>query len=554
MEVIKLMSQPVEAEGDIIQTIEALCRMVARHRWWILLTACSVSFGTIFVVSRVPNRYQSDATLLVVQQQVPQRYVVPTTTASIADALLAMTKEVLSRRRLLAIIEEVGLYEKARRRLAPEELVSKMLRDIEIQPLDKKQQDFNSFKISFSAGDPRTAQRVTSTLTSLFIQENLKSREEQATTTTNFLHEQVEAKKKDMEESEQRLRDFKMKYLGELPEQQQGNLGILTGLQIQLQNTMTNSNRAQQQRIYLDSLLAGYRRQARNNAIGAGMPAGIAPGARATSPMETAIADLARLQSERALLLSRYTPTHPAVRKADREIAHAEAGLESLKKNIASAATSATAEAGGQTTAPDASSEEEPAIGQLKSQLEANRFELENLAKDEARLNAAITEYQQRLNQTPVREQQLSSIIRETELVRQEYVDLQKKEQESQLSQNLEKNQRGQQFRLVDPPSLPAVPSSPKRMKISLSGAAAGLFLGLVLAFLIDMQDRSFHSEKELRKQFSPPVVIGMPMLLTHGETRMRRWRKGFEWCFASVLVLAVFAAEFYIYQFGQAG
>jgi succinoglycan biosynthesis transport protein ExoP len=537
------MEEPLETESDINETLERLWRTVAKRRWWILLTACSVTLGTILVVSLLPNRYQSDATLLVVQQQVPQRYVFPTTTASIADALEAMTQEVLSRRRLLAIIEEVGLYQKERKRLAPEDLVSKILRDIEIQPLDKKQQEFNSFKISFSAGDPRTAQRVASTLTSLFIQENLKSREEQANTVTNFLHEQVEAKKKEMEQAEQRLRDFKMKHLGELPEQQQGNLGILTGLQIQLQNTMTSINRTQQQRVYLDSLLRGYRRQARNS--------GAAPGARTASPLEAAIADLARLQSERALLLSRYTPTHPAVKKADREIAHAEAGLESLRKNIAAAASSTPAEAA-QTSAPDASSEEEPAIGQLKSQLEANRFELENLAKDEARLNVAIIEYQQRLNQTPVREQQISGIIRDTELVRQEYADLQKKEQESQLSRNLEKNQRGQQFRLVNPPSLPAVPSSPKRMNLSLGAAAAGLSLGLAVAFLIDLQDHSFHSEKELRKHFSPPVVIGMPLLLTPIEARMRRWRKVFEWCFASVLIMAVFAAEFYVYRFGQ--
>jgi succinoglycan biosynthesis transport protein ExoP len=548
------MSEPLEAEGDISQTLGRLWRTVAKRRWWILLTACSVTLGAIFVVSLLPNRYQSDATLLVVQQQVPQRYVVPTTTASIADALQAMTQEVLSRKRLLAIIEEAGLYQEEKKRLVPEELVSNMLRDIEIQPLYKKQQDFNSFKISFSAGDPRTAQRVASTLTSLFIQENLKSREEQATSTTNFLHEQVEAKRKEMEQSEQRLRDFKMQYLGELPEQQQGNLGILTGLHIQLQNTMANINRAQQQRVYLDSLLGGYRRQARSSAIGAGIPVGSPRGPRAASPLETAITDLARLRSERALLLGHYTPIHPAVQKADREIAHAEARLELLRKNIAAAATSAAAEARepAQTMALDASSEEETAIGQLKSQLDANRFELENLAKDEARLNATITQYQQRLNQTPVREQQLSGIMRDTELVRQEYTDLQKKEQESQLSRNLEKNQRGQQFRLVDPPSLPVAPSSPKRVELSLGAAAAGLFLGLAVAFLIDLQDHSFHSEKELRKQFSPPVVIAMPLVLTPKEARMRRWRKVFEWCLGSALLLAVFAAELYFYRFGQ--
>jgi polysaccharide biosynthesis transport protein len=275
--------------------------------------------------------------------------------------------------------------------------------------------------------------------------------------------------------------------------------------------------------------------------------------------LEAAITDLARLQSKRASLLSRYTPTHPAVRKADREIAHAEAGLEALKKSIAAAGE---AREPAQTLAPEASGEEESTIRQIKSQLEANRFELENFAKDEARLNAAIREYQQRLNQTPVREQQLSGIIRDTELIRQEYADLQRKQQESELSRNLEKNQRGRQFRLVDPPSLPAVPSSPKRMKISLGAAGVGLFLGLAAAFLLDLKDRSFHSEKELREHFSkelrehfgPPVVIGMPVLLTPREARIRRRRNMFEWCSGSVLVLTVFAAEFYVYRFGQGG
>src|SRR5262249_55508096 len=157
---------------------------------------------------------------------------------------------------------------------------------------------------------------------------------------------------------------FKMKYLGELPEQQPGNLGILTGLQIQLQNTMANVNRAQQQRVYLDSLLAGYRRQARNSASAAGVPIGSAPVARPASPLEAAYADLARLRSEQALLLSRYTPTHPAVKKADRDIANAEAVLESVKKNVAAAATSEAAEPreAAPTHVPDLSSAEEIAI------------------------------------------------------------------------------------------------------------------------------------------------------------------------------------------------
>ena len=99
------------------------------------------------------------------------------------------------------------------------------------------------------------AQQVTNNLTSLFINEYLRTGTEQSTNTTNFLHQQVEEKGKELEAQEDRLRDFKLSHVGELPEQQPGNLGILTGLQAQLKNTMASLDRAQQQRVLLQAQL-----------------------------------------------------------------------------------------------------------------------------------------------------------------------------------------------------------------------------------------------------------------------------------------------------------
>jgi len=222
-----------------------------RRRWWILLPGCSIALVALAIILGLPNRYTSEATLLVVRQQVPERYVVPNSTADINSVLQAIRQEVLSRTRLLAIIDHFGLYSQSRKRLAPETLVEQMLHDIDIQPIieNPTRRDFDALKISFVAGDPVLAQGVTSNLTSLFINENLRTREEQATGTTNFLHQQVEAKAKLLQEQEQRLSSFKMQHIGELPEQQSGNLGILTGLQSQLQNTATNLSRAQEHRV-----------------------------------------------------------------------------------------------------------------------------------------------------------------------------------------------------------------------------------------------------------------------------------------------------------------
>src|SRR5207245_2910414 len=123
-------------------------------------------------------------------------------------------------------------------RLAPEELIERMRNDVRITPTESNQErrDVNSFKISFTADNPHLAQKVTARLASLLIEANVKTRENQATSTNNVLQEQLVAARNKLTEQEQRLRDFKTQYLGELPEQQQGHLHILSGDQIQLQN------------------------------------------------------------------------------------------------------------------------------------------------------------------------------------------------------------------------------------------------------------------------------------------------------------------------------
>src|SRR5580658_8086770 len=225
-----------ETESSPFDILDRVKGILIRRRWWILLTAAVVSLATVAALYRLPNRYTSEATLLVVPQQVPSRYVTPTTETNIADALQAMTQDVLSRARLLELIDEFGLYTKERQRLAPEEVLELMRKYIEIKPAaptpehpDRK--DINSFNISFVAEKAALAQQVTSKLTSFFIQANLKTREDQATNTTNFLQAQLENAKNTLAAQEAKLRDFKTQYLGELPEQLQGNLAIFNAAQ-----------------------------------------------------------------------------------------------------------------------------------------------------------------------------------------------------------------------------------------------------------------------------------------------------------------------------------
>ena len=550
-----------EAEGDLGETIVRFVGGITRHRWWVLLTAAMIIIATVVLLTLLPNRYTSEATIIVVQQSVPERYVVPTATTDLNRVLEAMMQEVLSRPQLLALIDEFGLYRKEREHSAPELILSRMRADIGVKPLDpvgesSGEKGLNAFRISFTASTPLIAQEVTSRLTSLFIQTNLNSRARQATNTTAFLHEQLEAAKAKLTEQEQKLKDFKMQYLGSLPEQQQGNLAILGSIQSQLQNTEDSLDRARQQRVYLQSMMDGYRRlasQAASIATAAGVSQ-VNGVIQPASPLETARADLARLQAKEAELRTTYGAQYPEVVEVQRQIAAAEAayaGLKSAKPiaggedgkgETAAAQKPLTA---GSSTAP---SGDNASTAQIDSQLEANRLEIADLSKDETQLKEKITTYQERLNLTPVREQQLAGLMRDDDLLKKEYSDLLSKELESQLATNLEEQQGGQQFRLIDPPTLPTVPSSPKRGKIALGGAGAGVFLGLALAFLVDSKDHSFHREKDLKRQQRFPIVVSVPLVLTAREQRIRTWRKAFEWLGGAVVAMSVSAAGMYLY------
>src|SRR4051812_45869192 len=188
---VPVESIPTEDEnGGRGEAIDRVMKIIIRRRWTILICASSVVLAVIAFACQLPNRYTSEATIFAVQQRVPERYVVPTSTADPSQALEAMVQEVLSRPRLLAVVEELGVHPEERKRLKAEELLELVRRDLKVEPLERMlgRGDVNAFKIAFVAETPQLAQAVTQRLTTLFIQQNLQARTDQATTTSEFLH------------------------------------------------------------------------------------------------------------------------------------------------------------------------------------------------------------------------------------------------------------------------------------------------------------------------------------------------------------------------------
>jgi polysaccharide chain length determinant protein (PEP-CTERM system associated) len=460
------------------------------------------------LVQRLPNRYTSEAVLVVVQPQIPQRYIDPSNATAPSDMVNLVTRETLSRSRLLGIIDSFGLYGDERNSLAPEQLIDRIRKDLDVAPLEEiAGRESTGFKISFTSNNPHLAQEVTSRLTSFFIEENIKARGKQVSATSKFLSEQLEEARRKLEEQEKRLRDFKASNLGGLPEQEQSNLGALTDLRIQLQSTSSSLNRAQMQRITMEAELNGIS---------------------------------ARLRSERTALLGRFTAKHPDVLRKDEEIARVDSLLARLKSG------SRDGDRGqGWTMADD------PATARIQGQVEAYLTDVENLAKEQRRLQVEISQSQGRLRMTPIREQQMAVLLRDYDLYRQDYADLMNRQFRAQLSANAEERQDGQQFRLVDPPTLPVLPSGPKRVKVSLGSAVAGLAIGLGIALLLSIWDTSYHSERQVRDEYEVPLVVGIPVLRTPAEAARHKWRLIFEWVAGSAVALLVVAIEVYALRKG---
>lgn len=383
-----------------------------------------------------------------------------------------------------------------------------MRSNINVETLDpiRARNDFNTFKLVFTTDDPRRAQQATRQLADLFINEHVKTLEQQASSTTDFLTRQVEDARRKLTEEEQRLRDFKTRYGGELPEQQQSNFQTLMDFRMQLQTTRTALVQARMQR---------------------------------TSLASSAQTILTRLQFERTNLLNRLTPRHPDVLKKDLEVANVQTVVDELRTG---------AHVSGR---PLSAIPEDAGLAQLKAQVETSTANEENLTNEERRLSSEIARFQARVNLTPIREQQLTSILRDYDQLKQDYTDLQGKQLQSRLAANVEEKGEGQQFSLVEEPNLPRAPSSPPRAKLALGAILAGLVLGIALAFIRDTRDSSLHSEKELRRTFPFPLVVAVPLLLTPKETREQLSRKIIEWSVGCTMAAVVALAEIYVYRVG---
>jgi polysaccharide chain length determinant protein (PEP-CTERM system associated) len=496
-------------EANELPSFAEIKGIVRRRRWQFLVPffcGWALVWGASWLIH---STYRSGTLILIEQPSVPEKYVVSNIDSDIQQQLDSITQQILSRTRLLRIIDKLGLYPQDRKRKNPDDLVEKMRKDIEIELSHGDDKKLSAFNIYYASRDPKMAQLATAELANLFITENLEQRERRSESTTNFLEDQVDQARAKLAEQEARVRVFKDQHLGELPTQMQSNLQILAGLQNQVQANQDSLNRAKQQNTYLESLINQYRSMDRGSKSAEGGQVGLAEVDK----------ELDQLKAQLADLTSHYTDKHPDVRKTKEQIARTEQMRARIVADMNSPANNSKPEP----VAPTPLDPKSAPLLELESQLKANRLEITNREAEIKDEQNKILQYQGRLNMAPVMEQQFADITRDYDQSKANYESLLKKKNESEMSTDLEKTQQGEHFRMLDPPNLPVKPYKPNRLLLCGAGLAVGLVFGGGFAFGQEKLSGKIYSEREIKRLVPFEVIAEIPPIETLQEQSSHR-------------------------------
>ena len=513
---------------------------IVRRRHLHFLIPLFIGWVVVWGASWVlPPRYRSGTLILVEQPSMPKDYVTPNVNDDLQERMQSITQQILSRTRLLHIIEQLNLY--ALPHSEPDDKVERMRQDINIELVRDSRNQISAFNVYYTSRDPHLAQQVTGELTKLFINENLEVRQQQSEDTTKFLEAQLEAARNGLSDQEEKVRVFKAQHVGEMPGQLASNLQILSGLQSQLQNEQDALNSAKQQQVYLQTLLDQYRTLLVPSKSSDSNPVGL----------PAIDQELDKLKAQLADLNSRYTDRHPDVRKVKEQIANTVKMRDQLLASLKMKGMDGTGDDTNSLTSQSADPAQASMLLQVQSQLRSNQVEITNREHSIAILNGKIEDYQARLNEEPIREQQLSDLTRGYEQSKANYDDLLKKKNESAMATSMELLQQGQRFTIVDPPSLPAKPAFPNRLMFCGIGLGIGVALGVVVAGAFEMMDGRVHDEEELKKLLPPVIIAEIPAILNSSDGQSNQRQIWLGWVTAVLVFSAILAGSAFSYLRG---
>jgi polysaccharide biosynthesis transport protein len=552
----------MEAEKDL----RYYWRVLLARRHYFIWPALAIVIIAAIVALALPPIYESSSTILIEEQQIPPDFVKSTVTGYADQRIQSLNQQILSRTKLLDIIQQFNLYPEMREKYPQEAIIETMRDNISIEMISAEVNNRRSrqqegmtiaFKVAYRGKNPQTVQQVASTLASLYLQENLKIREQQAKTTTNFL----EAELKDLEERiqtiGQKITAFKSKHEGLLPELQQFNRAQAERLEKEIDQLDVQIQAAGDRKIYLEGQLA---------TVNPDTPVISATGERVMDPHSR----LKALQVALCDLESRYSDDHPDICKIKREMKElqkmdkAGGGTSSLKRQKLTQLQAELAEKQGRYSdqhpeviklkkeiaelkkmpedtgrAQPVTQPENPAYVNLLTNIEAAANDIQALKRQKAELGEKLKMYRQRLEEAPKVEQEYLALARNYENAHKKHQEIMDKILEARIAEGMEESQKAEKFTIIDPAVYPEQPVSPKRGLIFLAGLILSMGAGLGMVALTENLDHSVKSVDELAWLTGLPVLGSISRIVTPEDAARTKQRRRIMWSVIGVSLLA---------------
>jgi succinoglycan biosynthesis transport protein ExoP len=538
----------VETELSLFN-IKALRGIIRRRKKLFLFVFSSGCFIAILLALFLPKIYISKSTILIEQKLSPE-YVKTASPGSVEDRLQTIRQQILSREKLLEIIEQFKLYPGMRDQSDKEEVVKKMLEDISLKTISadeitgksRGRLDTVAFTLSYEAKDAVIAQRVASILASLFLEKNLQERGQRATKTEAVLQQTVDQMKAQTEAYGKKLSAFKVAHDGELPESKEFNNQQITRLTTNLDQFDASLRILQDRRVYLQGQLAS---------IDPGTPLG------SDSASVNPRIRLQRLRKELLNLRTKYSEKHPDVIRTKRQIAELEskiAGSDDYNQKSKRLAELKSQEARlRDSLGPDhpevvtlseeikiisqelsnkkaetislnmSDSEfENPAYSTLKTQLATTEIEIKTLNDQKVETRRRIDNYSRKNERASVVEPEYRKLLQDYENAQKKYTEMANKLMEATVTKGVEETQQIEQFTIIEQAQVPETPEKPKRGIIILVGLFLSMASGIFASIIRENFDHSIKSVDELQKLTKVPVLSVLPYILNEEEEQIK--------------------------------
>jgi polysaccharide chain length determinant protein (PEP-CTERM system associated) len=469
-----------------------------------------------FLVSYIFSpKYTSKALVLIEAPKIPDTVVQQVFSEDLTQHVATIQQQVLSPTRLRPMIDRLALAKSGQ---SVDDIMDNVRLNMSIDPVVTDLSLFRAkkgsaqsspvpgFFVTYTASTPHDAQLVCADLTSMLLEEDLKSREEATQGTTLFLTKQVEEAKQNLDDLDKKLAAFKNQHMGQLPGDEDNNLKILMGLNSQLDANTQTLNRATQDKSYTESLLEQQLAAWKSS--------------QSTNNPQTLQQQLAQLQAQLIDLEGRYTEDHPDVIKAKADIAEVKKQLAALD-----GPNPKSTDAAGK-----GSASEPPEIRTLRLQVHQYEDMIAQTTKDQKKLQEEIAVYQGRVAASPAIEEQYKELARDYDNAQKVYQDDLAKQSTSRMATQAEQDQEGQRMALLNPADLPDTPSFPNRLLFAGGGLGAGLVLGLGLTMWMELREKCIRNEADAEVAVGLPVLVAVPWVLQpqpeNGNGKGRFWSR----------------------------